>query len=68
MLRIWRSNFQILGELGKRVNIAVIGAGKTLEQLSDCTLRAATAVDKSRNGGQTQVSESSGAEVGRSGR
>ena len=66
MLRIRRSSFQILGELGMKVNFAVIGAGNMLAQLSEYTLRAATAADKSRNGGQTQVSESSGAEVGRS--
>jgi hypothetical protein len=60
MLRIRRSNIQILGELGKRVNFAVIGAGKTLEQLSGHTVRASTAVKKSRNGGRTQVSESVG--------
>ena len=40
-----------------------IGPYKTLEQLSECTLRAATAVDKSRDDGQTRVSESSRAEV-----
>jgi hypothetical protein len=46
MFRIRRSNIQIFGDLGKKVNFAVIGVGKTLDQ----------------------VSESSGAEVGRSGR
>jgi len=42
MLRIRRSNIQILGDLGKKVNFAVIGAGKKLEQVSessgDCKL------------------------------
>jgi hypothetical protein len=69
MLRIGEStNIQSLGELGKRVTLAVIGAGKTLVQLSECTLRAATSVDKCRDGGQTQATEFSGAEVGRPGR
>jgi hypothetical protein len=52
MPRIRRSNIQILGELGKKVNFAAIAAGKTLEQLSECTVRAATAVDKSLDSGQ----------------
>jgi hypothetical protein len=39
----------------------------TRKQL-ECTLHAVTAVDRSRNGGQTQISDSSGAEVGRPGR
>jgi len=64
LLRIRRSNIQILDELGKEVNFTAIGVGKTLEQVRECTLRAAKAVDKSRDGGQTQVSEFSRAEVG----
>ena len=35
MLRIRRSNIQILGDLRKKVNFAVIGASKTLEQVSE---------------------------------
>jgi hypothetical protein len=35
MLRIRRSNIQILGDLGKKMYFAVIGVGKTLEQVSE---------------------------------
>jgi hypothetical protein len=38
MLRIRRSNIQILGELGKKVIFEVMGAGKTLGQLGECML------------------------------
>jgi hypothetical protein len=68
MLGIRRSEFQNIAELSQKVNFALTGAGKALKQLRKRMLRAATAVDKSRDGGQTQVSESNGAAVGRPGR
>ena len=68
ILGIRRNNIQIRGALGKKVNFAVIGAGKTLGQLSESMLHAVATIDKRRNSGETQVSESSAALVGRPGR
>jgi hypothetical protein len=56
MARIRRSNIHILDELSKKVIFAAIGAGKTLEQLSQCTLCAATAIDKSLDSGPSRKS------------
>ena len=54
--------------IGQEENFAVICTGKALDQLCECTLRAAMAIDETRDSGQIQVSESIGAAVGRLGR
>jgi|SRR5580698_3954923 hypothetical protein len=61
--QFWIAYTKIFDALRVKVNLAAVISGKPLEQFRNRALGAMAAVDKRRNNGEPQVSESSGAQA-----